>query len=326
MDNQLERRSAVAERTPEKLIARYSPPNGVAQGELYIQTLHSRAIPLSVERSIEFDSTHPKGSPTEDHDGVVAHKSDLSQSGDLPDVVVIRELWRQYSSWLRAKVRLELAAQAQCRRFTEGDKKAAAALWAKAKKSDDIDPALAAVLAPFIDAISRFEKGTNETFGYGIKQITKELEKLAKATPYWPLIPRGFGPLGLAGLIGEAGDPWGYHNPSALWKRMGLAVIDGKRQRKVADAEEAIRQGYTPRRRAWAYMTGDNMIRAKSPVCEVYRERKEKKIVEGWSKLHAHRDAKMFMVKRVLRDLWAAGPRAHEMFLSQKLRSPGTGN
>jgi hypothetical protein len=87
---------------------------------------------------------------------------------------------------------------------------------------------------------------------------------------------------------------------------MGLAVIDGKRQRKVTDADEAIRHGYVPRRRALAYVIGDCLIKAKGPAKAIYDQRKALKIEQGWTKLHAHRDAKMVMVKHVLKDIWIA--------------------
>lgn len=280
--------------------------SGAAQSSRFQTQFDASRAARPNRRAHQLCENQLDGSPAEDDGGVGAQQSIEAQTRSSPDVAVIQQLWRQYSSWLRAKVRLELAAQAQCRAFAGGDKKKGAELW-KAAKKGDADPVLAQVLAPFHDAIRRFESGFEESFGFGLKQIAKEMERLVKMTPYWPLIPRGFGPLGLAGLIGEAGDPWAYRNPSCLWKRMGLAVIDGKRQRKVADKDGAARQGYNPRRRSWAFVTGDNLIKAKSPACVVYAERKAIKIAQGWTKGHAHRDAKMFMVKRVLRDLWIAG-------------------
>lgn len=250
-------------------------------------------------------------SPATDYGDVGAQICVEPQLNASPDIAVIINLWRQYEAWLRARMRLELQAQAQCRRRCDGDKEAAAKLWKQVQqggvgahecaeiqvvRSPDI--ALLIVLEPFIATIAQW----NEK----LKPVRTQLEKLAAQTRYYKLIPKGFGAFNLAGLLGECGEITDYRNPSCLWKRMGLAVIDGERQRKCADADKALIHGYNPRRRALAYIIGDCLIKSNSVPKAVYNERKAKKIADGWSKIHAHCDAKMFMVKRVLRDLWIA--------------------
>jgi hypothetical protein len=219
--------------------------------------------------------------------------------------------WRRYQQWTRARVKLELQAQAICRQWTEGDKKKARTLWlavwkaaGKSKKKIAIDKPVSDALMPLILAI----KALDEFIG----PLSKTLEQLAVQLPHWKFFEgiKGIGPATVAGLIGEAGDPWAYRNPSALWKRMGLAVIDGDRQRRVKDKELAERHGFNPRRAAWAFMTGENLIRQGSPETKaVYSERKAQREAAGWgkSKMHRHKDAKRFLVKRVLRDLWVCG-------------------
>ncbi len=239
----------------------------------------------------------PLISPATDHGDVGAQVAAATHLIGSPDIAVIVNLYRQHRAWLRARIRLELQAQAWCRSRTAGDKEAAARLWKAAQKGEG-DAALLMVLAPFIEVIDMW----NEK----LKPVRRQLEKMAAQTRYYALVPKGFGPFNLAALIGECGDVAAYRNPSCLWKRMGLAVIGGERQQKKSDAGLALLHGYDPGRRALAYVIGDCLLRAKSPVQAVYAERKAIKLGAGWSKLHAHRDAKMFMVKRVLRDLWIA--------------------
>ena len=46
------------------------------------------------------------------------------------------------------------------------------------------------------------------------------------------------------------------------------------------------------------------------PYGEVYAERKEWNLARGWNGLHAERDARRIMSKRVIRDLWRAWRRS----------------
>lgn len=256
------------------------------------------ASPVATNRGAhQCDEPHLGVSPATDHGDVGAHISSETNDVPSPAIAVIVNLYRQHRVWLRARVKLELQAQAWCRSRTDGDKEVAAKLWRAAQRGDG-DMALLMVLVPFMEAIGMWDSK--------LAPVRLQLEKMAAKTHYHGLIPRGFGAFNLACLIGECGEIEGYRNPSCLWKRMGLAVIDGERQQKKANVELALVHGYVPQRRALAYVIGDCLLRAKSPVKAVYEERKAKKIAEGWSKLRAHRDAKMFMVKRVLRDMWIA--------------------
>jgi len=93
-----------------------------------------------------------------------------------------------------------------------------------------------------------------------------EMRKLAKMLPVWPFVQeiRGLDALGLAVIAGEARIPLGdYRSKEGLWKRMGLAVIEGERQRRHKNPEKAALHGYCPSRRAeiWAFCS-DTMFRA----------------------------------------------------------------
>ena len=54
-------------------------------------------------------------------------------------------------------------------------------------------------------------------------------------------------------------------NPSRkVWKRLGLAVFDGRAQRRTRDAEKAVEQGYSPRRRSVSWVAFHSVYLAQS--------------------------------------------------------------
>jgi hypothetical protein len=165
------------------------------------------------------------------------------------------------------------------------------------------------------------------------KQATKEMERLAKSLPAWEAFGahvNGFGPLGLAIIVGEAGDLSAYSSKSKLWKRMGLALVGGVRQgglTKTAPAADWIEHGYNRERRSRMWTIGDSLKKKQSAYREVYlarkayeRERAEangltvaeaakipkKRAGEFISLGHIDRRAQRYMEKRLLRDLWNA--------------------
>jgi hypothetical protein len=165
----------------------------------------------------------------------------------------------------------------------------------------------------------------------------KEMRKLVKMLPTWPWVAsvRGFGDLGLAIVVGEAGgDLSRFETVSKLWKRLGLAVINGKRQGAPgagATADDWIAHGYNRRRRAevWAVFS-DSMFRAQwrgdrdedgkkpektgkpiavpahpiGPYGEVYAYEKTKALNYEWTQGHVHNHARRLMTKAAIKDLW----------------------
>jgi hypothetical protein len=151
----------------------------------------------------------------------------------------------------------------------------------------------------------------------------------------WAEAVRGFGSLGLAIIVGESGNLSNYSNPGKLWKRLGLAVFDGKSQRKCTNAEEAIRQGYNPRRRSAIWTLGDSLLKLSknNPYRDLFDQRikyevqkagpdhptiqcrgmktnkKNGKEYESYS-IHARRRAQRYVEKRLVKDLWIAWRRA----------------
>ena len=232
----------------------------------------------------------------------------------------IRETYRLRVDLMRAKNRLLLQIKSVCRRLVASeipgefeDKKRQAKI---VKEADVLYKAItgkaehplafyaAGYSAPLMDAMAILEVPQ--------KEKEKRLEKLAKQLPVWDAFGadvNGFGPLSLAQIIGETGDLSKYSNPAKVWKRMGLAVINGERQRKVANnAELAIEHGYCPTRRSLMYVISDTMIKKQSPYREVYLARKEYEAEKNPDECKAfcHNRAMRYRVKRLLKDLWAA--------------------
>lgn len=167
-------------------------------------------------------------------------------------------------------------------------------------------------------------------------EVEKTMRRLAKELPCYAFAEqvRGFGDLALAVLQAEAGIPFAeYRTVSGLWKRLGLAVINGERQRRKTGKEAAAEHGYSPSRRAEVFaFISDSMFRGqwraadedtgeaagpRGPYGEVYARRRahtEPRIEATedlpaadsakWTKGRCHNDARRVMSKALLRDLW----------------------
>lgn len=141
-------------------------------------------------------------------------------------------------------------------------------------------------------------------------QTEREMVSIAKALPVARFVEetRGFGYLGLAQIIAEAGDLNGYANPGKLWKRFGLAVYEGRAQRRSTDKAKAIEMGFSPKRRATMFVIGDALIKSGDTYRQVYLDRKqyEAEKAPDLPKMAHHRRAQRYMEKRLLRELWKA--------------------
>jgi hypothetical protein len=196
----------------------------------------------------------------------------------------------------------------------------------------------------------------------GLRASTeRDMEALARQLPVWQWVKgvKGVAEKGLGVIVGETGDltidgnfPGSYSNPAKVWKRLGLAVFDGRRQGnpgKVATTEDWIMHGYSPKRRAeaWAFLS-DIMFRAQwrgardedgkdpkttgkeiavpahpiGPYGELYAERKAWDLARGWTPAHADKDARRIMSKRFLRDLWVEWNRPREAKVAMKSYEP----
>lgn len=150
-------------------------------------------------------------------------------------------------------------------------------------------------------------------------QVEKRMRQLARTLPVyeWVNSIAGFGDLGLAIIVGEVGDIGTYATKERLWKRCGLAVIEGERQQRRSDPEEAKAHGYNPRRRAEIWTLADSMFRhqwrgekdgvaphAIGPYGEIYARRKAHTETREWTMGRRDNDARRVMTKVLLEDLW----------------------
>ena len=147
----------------------------------------------------------------------------------------------------------------------------------------------------------------------------------------------------LATVIAETGDitdygnvkdadgkPIGYHTIARVWKRMGVAVMDGVRQGgllKTAPKAAWIAHGYVRRRRSLLYVIGEALIKGNDHYRAIYHAEKsrqrakaqaagltvapsakipEKRKAEFISDGHIANKSRRYMEKELLRDLWCA--------------------
>jgi hypothetical protein len=180
-----------------------------------------------------------------------------------PLVLEIRGLWRRRQVWHRAEKSLTHQASAICRSFvgmrSKGDKAGlakAAALLKSIEADEGLDTDVGVSVLPLL--MPRAELRPHR------EAVEKVLEGLAAQLPIADVVneTRGLGLLGLAGIIGEAGAVGEYRTVSGLWKRMGVAVIGGERQRCKSDVEQAEAHGYSPSRRSVMWNVGQGLIGA----------------------------------------------------------------
>lgn len=236
-----------------------------------------------------------------------------------PIIAEITQLVRMRRRWHKAEKSLVLQGLAMARALTDGDKDEAKRIFGlvASGKCDDLTAVMA--ITPFLAAKANLEADR--------KPIEKQLRKMARSLPVWKSWAegvKGFGDLRLAIIVGECGDIGGYRNPSCLWKRMGLAVIDGQRQRRVANADAALLHGFNPERAAVSWNLASEIVKAQirrdketdavraiGGYGQVYLDRKAYEASrDDLTKLHIDNRAKRYMAKRVLRDLWTAWRKA----------------
>jgi len=162
------------------------------------------------------------------------------------------------------------------------------------------------------------------------KAIVERAEDLPAAVVQHVADTRGLGLLSLGKLVGWAGDFADYPNHRHLWKRFGLAPMNGKamsthRRDKSLSTDEWIVAGYSPERRAEVFVIGDVLIKSNRDGMyrKIYDERKQierdraeaaglqvlpsakiKKGMDAMSDGHVHKRAQRWMEKRLIKNLW----------------------
>ncbi len=250
--------------------------------------------------------TQPAFAPLID---VAGHPKNDTQPADArfvdPLIQQIVEQWRLRQDMVRAMSRLTLQAKAILRRICDGDKTEANRLYRSLSNGKDHELAGVAriAVAPLLMA--------REPLEITRKAIEKRLVIMAKELPIAHMVEEtsGLGYPGLAAIVGECGDLSAYKSIAAVWKRCGLAVIDGGRQRKVA-GEAAIEHGYSPSRRSVIWTITDSLFKAQSrsegPYRALYDGWKVEELAKELTKGHAHNRAMRKVSKRLLRDLTVA--------------------
>lgn len=222
------------------------------------------------------------------------------------------ERHRQRQDLHRAEISLTHQIKATCRRLVGGDVRTAKQLYEALTGKGEHEDALMAMSLTDAFRDARFLIQERRL------AIEEAMKRDAMALPIWPRVAAtsGFGALSLASLVGETGDLSRYSTHSKLWKRLGLAVIDGERQQRKAGAA-AFQHGYSPSRRAVMWKIGNCMLRSQSgrggrapwpagPYRIQYDARKELETTRVATKAHAHNRAARYMEKRLVRKLWEA--------------------
>lgn len=188
----------------------------------------------------------------------------------------------------------------------------AAALNGKEQKPEDAETfgALAADLSVVAAAIEPCMNARH--------QIELDMKRAVRKLPVfeWAKSVHGLGELGLAVILAEAGDLSKYPKKGHLWKRLGLAPLDGQaystwRMKGGLTAEDWTEAGYSPRRRAEVFaVVSEPLFRAQTvaqgPYRAIYDARRARtaEVHPDWTKAHSHMDGLRIMTKYLLRDLW----------------------
>jgi len=163
----------------------------------------------------------------------------------------------------------------------------------------------------------------------------KACEQLARMLPVYgsfvePL--HGFGAIGLALIVGEAGDLANYDGPAKLRKRFGLAPFNGRAGatwRRLGGLNKAQWEdlGYNPRRRSIMFVVVDSLLKKQNRYKVICDERKllerQKAEADGLTVAaaadipdgqrdkyrslgHIKARAERYVAQRLLLDLWKA--------------------
>jgi hypothetical protein len=163
-------------------------------------------------------------------------------------------------------------------------------------------------------------------------KVELAMKKVARKLPAaeWANSVRGLGELALAVIVAEAGDLSGYPDKgrpaekgiSALWKRLGLAPMNGKamstwRKGGGLSSEDWTVAGYSPKRLGEIYgcvtvplfmnqAAAKDGTRPAGPYRMVYDRRSEatKLTHPEWTPKHRQNDAMRVMTKALVSTLW----------------------
>ena len=231
----------------------------------------------------------------------------------------IRRCYRGRQDYTRAAQRIENQMFGICMRvcndppgvktFDQLKKEAGELLRDVLKKAQDDDSATVIATRSYLTHLNATRLDLIKEAGEWERKLAAETETLpaygwVKETP-------GAGLWGFGAIIAEAGDLNNYPTVRHLWKRMGLAVIDGRAQRKCTDKELASLHGYSPRRRSLMYTLGGPFVKQtgkrkntrRSPYRDIYEQRRATLAARGQEKGLDHHSQR-YLEKCYLRDLF----------------------
>jgi hypothetical protein len=194
-------------------------------------------------------------------------------------IATIQNLFRLRQNMIQAMTKLTLQAQSTVRLPTTNDDDFSSD-EAKAAARKRTEKLYAQVIAdphhplyenvePFLFAMEPLEKRR--------AIYEKDMARHVKTLPIyaWAKQVKGLGDVSLANIIGACGDIGTYKSVSAVWKRMGLAVMNGCRQGnpgKDASKDDWIAHGYNKKRRSVVWNVGNSLILGMGRFRPVYGE------------------------------------------------------
>ena len=177
----------------------------------------------------------------------------------------LRDAHRRREFWLRASIRLGNSIGAVCRSLVSAGKASAEATELEKELrhlKPDTTPSGDLLIATWLtcEPLLRCERDLHAE----IKQEVASMEETAAKLPGAGFIERtpGFGALGLAQLLGEAGHLCNYPKPELLWNRFGVGA------HQVAGRAHV---GRSKRRRTILYRVSDSLVvKRKGPYRDIY--------------------------------------------------------
>lgn len=209
---------------------------------------------------------------------------DPDPQADIIDQIVY--LHRRRQAAIRAKTKVILMMKAEVRSmlcsdadFEEDKTTERTTAFGKAprklskKAQSRVDAAIKEAMAEIADGVPSSDIAST-IFAYTQSEALfeqqcdgyrKQLVKLAKKLPVYDWVKGvpGFGDVSFATIVGECGDIGTYKSVSAVWKRLGLAVFNGRRQGNPgegATAQDWVDHGYNRARRSVSYVAREHVI------------------------------------------------------------------
>jgi hypothetical protein len=125
-------------------------------------------------------------------------------------------------------------------------------------------------LEPHADFLKRFQildvitmsLDSREPWTQRRNTTERGMRELARQLPVWEWVEciRGISDKGLAVIVGETGDLFEYPTNKKVHRRLGLAVLDGRRQGDPFKVTDYAWHGYKPSRRAEVWVFLDDIL------------------------------------------------------------------